>query len=55
MSVTQYLDLKLLVGTLLPEDKKLEMDTKKLIRDVMEKEKELARLFGNGLIKEKLQ
>lgn len=50
--ITEYLDLKLLVGTILPEDKKLEMDEKKLIRDVMEKEKELARLLGTGLVKD---
>lgn len=32
MSVTEYLDLKLLVGTILPEPTKLELDIKELIK-----------------------
>jgi len=30
--VTEYLDLKLLVGTILPEPEKLELDIKELIK-----------------------
>jgi hypothetical protein len=46
--ITEYLDLKLLVGTLLPEDQKVEMN----IEELLKKEK-FFQLLQNNVTKDK--